>query len=1149
MRDITLDHVYAADEGQVLASGLQALVRLPLDQAALDRARGWTTAGFISGYRGSPLNTYDLELAAASAFLDAANVVVRPAVNEDLAATAVWGTQQVNLFPGATHNGVFGLWYGKAPGLDRSCDVLRHATFAGTAPKGGVLAVVGDDPECKSSTLPSQSDYALMHLEIPVLSPSSVQEVLDYGLIGLALSRYAGLWVGLIATTDHMDASAVIEVGARRFAHLPQPDEAAGKSSPHIRLNDSPAAQEARMRAVKLPRVLAFARQAGLNRRVIDAPARRIGIVTAGRAAAETLQALKALGLDGPRGHDIGLTVLKLGMTWPLDGEGLRAFARDLEQIVVVEDKRAVIEPQVKEALYDLPDEHRPRVVGKTDERGEVLLPSTSVLSAAEIERALAPRLLPNVVALVPARSDKLAAGKSAADESRDPFFCPGCPHNRSTKVIDDSRAIAGIGCHYMVKWMDRATHLFSQMGGEGVQWLGQAPFTRERHVFANMGDGTYFHSGLLAVRQAVAAKVNITFKLLFNDAVAMTGGQAVDGALDVAATTRQLAAEGVSRIAVVAEDPARFGAAPGFAAGTTLHPRGELAQVERAFRDLPGTTAIVYDQVCAAEKRRRRKRGLMPEAPARAFINQAVCEGCSDCSKQSNCIAVEPVETAFGRKRRVNQSACNKDLSCVEGFCPSFVTVAGGELRRHDPDLFPELDVPLPEPASCGFADSYNILISGVGGHGITTLSATLAQAAFADGRAVTTLNRTGLAQKGGAVTAAVRIGRAAEAMPTATILAAAADLHLVCDLLVGAGQAALAKSADQRTRTVINTDFTATAASVRDRDKTYDRAALAARVRRASRETATLDAGTWAGAFLRFEVFAPMILLGFALQKGWLPVSRAAIERAIVGAGTAVDHNLKALKLGRIAAAAPERLDHVLARIGAKPAPIAADLPSVIARNRDYLRAYWNDTYAARYAALVARVERAERTQAAGASGLADAVARQAFRLMAYKDEYEVARLLTAAAFAAELGRTFTGRLKLRYHLAPPGLARRDPATGRPRKIAFGGWLTPVLKLLAKAKGLRETAFDPFRFGADRALERRLRDDYLARIEALLARLTSDNHALAVEIAELPAAIRGFGPVKHAAAAAAEARLPELWRRFTSAPRTPLTPVRTAA
>jgi indolepyruvate ferredoxin oxidoreductase len=1137
MRDITLDHYLTATEGHVLATGIQALIRLPLEQARFDLARGLNTGGFISGYRGSPLGRYDMDLKASAQFLDPVHVVVLPAINEELAATAIWGTQQVNFMPGAKYDGVFGIWYGKAPGVDRAIDPIRHGNFAGTAPIGGVVMLIGDDPECKSSTLPSQSEYALVHAEIPILNPSNVQECLDFGMMGIALSRYSGCWTALMATSDNMDSHAIIDVGIDRYKHFPVRDQA---NLPPLYLHpgDTPMAQEARLRTLKLPAVIEFARKVGLNKRIIDSDKRRLGVITTGRAVGEVLQALKDLGLDHAQAADLGLSVLKVDMPWPLDVEGVRDFARGLEEVIVIEDKRPLLEGFVKEALYDLDADVRPRISGKRDTAGNILLPDIAIISTAAIVKIILDRLPPNTVCLADTKFNTNAGPVTPAKENRDPFFCSGCPHSRSTRVVEGSVALTGIGCHHLIRFMPNRTfetEFFSQMGGEGVQWVGQAPFTDMPHVFANIGDGTYVHSGSLAIRQAVAAKANMTYKILFNGAVAMTGGQAHDAELDIPTLTHQLAAEGVVRIAIVAEDPSRHESATNLASGVTIYPRAELQQVERSFREIEGVTVIIYDQMCATEKRRMRKRGLLAEPNARPFINELVCEGCGDCTVKSKCLSVEPIETELGRKRRINQSSCNKDYSCTEGFCPSFVTVTGGKRRRFEAEHL--LATLLPEPPRASLDRAHNILISGIGGLGVTTLAGIISMAAHLEDRNVRTLNQPGLAQKGGGVASHIRISARGEELVTPSVPLAEADVHLASDMIVAGKVGLRERSSFHRTATIINTGLHPTSVFLSDTNKPYDNAALMQGIRDNSRVAENLDANALSETVMGTELFGNMIMLGYALQKGWLPLSIESLDKAIVLNGAAAAQNRRALDLGRLAAAYPEKAAALMdsGERSLSP-PVAKDLEGVIAEREAYLTAYQSKSYAKRYSALVAMTRGVEEARVPGSLKLTEAVARGAFAAMLIKDEYEVARLLTLPAFRKQIDGQFSGDYEISYNLAPSWLARTNPLTGEPRKMNFGEWLTPALKFAARLKFLRGTPVDPFNFDPLRRQERRLRDDYVARIPALLTELTAANHAVAVEIAALPLDIRGYGHIKERARVGAEKKLEALWTRFQS-------------
>jgi indolepyruvate ferredoxin oxidoreductase len=1134
-REIALEDRYVQEEATVMLSGVQALVRLPLDQKRADRRAGLATAGYISGYRGSPLGGYDQQLERARALLKSHDVVLQPGLNEDLGATAVWGSQQLGLFPGARYEGVFGLWYGKAPGVDRTGDVFKHANFAGTSPLGGVLAVAGDDHACKSSTLPSQSEFAFMDAEIPVLNPASIQDVLDYGLHGWAMSRVSGLWTGLIALADTMDSSAVIRVDPGRLAFR-TPAIALPEGGLSIRRGDEPMAKEARLRQFKLPAAQAYVRANGLDRVLIESPRPRLGVVATGQAMRDVFEALDAIGLAPDEAAALGLAFYKVAMPWPLEPEGLRAFAAGVETLLVVEHKRALMEPQIKAALFDLPDGRRPRVIGKADDQGKPLLPVTGSIPI--------PLLAETLFGLLPAgphaeRAQAYLERVGAAQErssavqasaQRKPHYCSGCPHNTSTVVPEGSRALAGIGCHYMATFMpDRATDMTSQMGGEGVGWLGQAPFTDEHHVFVNLGDGTYSHSGSLAIRAAVAGGATLTYKLLYNDAVAMTGGQATESGQSVPQIARQLLGEGVAKVVIVADDPDRY-LGVRLDPEVKVHPRAELDAVQRALRETRGVTVLIYDQVCATEKRRRIKRGLMQASATRAFINTAVCEGCGDCSRQSNCLSIHPVETEFGTKRQIDQSSCNQDLRCVDGFCPSFVTITGGQnARRAKPR--PDFDatlLPLPEPMDLSRAR--NLILTGVGGTGVTTAAAILGMAAHIDGKAASTLDMTGLAQKGGAVISHVRIADHPEDIRSGRVPPAGADVLIAGDLIVAANLDTLSLLCSQTTHAVANTDVTPTSAFVFDRNARFDNRDLLRKLNAAVLDIGLVNAETLAETYLYDALYSNMITLGFAWQRGLVPVSLRGLYRAIKLNGAAIAENMLAFDLGRLAAHDPGRLR---ALAPSRAAPAALSLDALIAHRRAHLTAWQDSAWAQRWESVVMRVRAAEHDLGLG-DALTRAVAVNLAKLMSYKDEYEVARLYTDGAFVNALREAFTGDLRVKIWLAPPVLSRPDPATGRPAKRAFGAWVLGVFAVLKRFKGLRGGPFDPFGHTAERRMERALISAYEATVDTLLAGLSAATHRQALEIANLPDQIRGFGPVKDEAVAQMRAREAALLARY---------------
>ena len=1140
--DVTLDDKFLLEDGRVFITGVQALVRVLIDRHRLDAREGLKTAGFLSGYRGSPLGGLDQQAHRAAAHLKAAEVVFKEGLNEDLAATAVWGSQQANLFPGARYDGVFGMWYGKAPGVDRTGDVFKHANFAGAWPKGGVVAVAGDDHACKSSTLPSQSEFAFQDFEMPVLAPADVQEVLDYGLLGYALSRFSGLWVGLIALADTMDSGATIDVGLGRHQHRLPEGFAPPTGGLGIRVKDQPLDKERRLRLYKLPAALAFAKANAIDRVALAGPRRRLGIAAHGQAYKDVIEALAAMGVSEAEAADLGLAIYKVGMPWPLEPTGIRAFASGLETLMVVEHKRPLLESQVRAALYDLPAHAQPRVIGKVDEQGHPLLSQLSSLSVAEVALAIADRLpqgahmerVHDFLGRVSASS--MAAVTLGAEQVRKPFFCSGCPHNTSTRLPEGSRALAGIGCHYMASFSDPQTDLTSHMGGEGVTWAGASPFTDESHVFANLGDGTYNHSGSLAIRASIAMGSHITYKLLYNDAVAMTGGQHPESGFSVAQITRQLAAEAVAKTVVVADEIERYAGVADLAPGVEVKPRSELMAVQRALKATPGVTVLIYDQTCATEKRRRRRRGLAPPAARRVFINPLVCEGCGDCSRASNCVSIEPLETEFGRKRKIDQSTCNQDYSCLEGFCPSFVTLEGAEnaLAQTLPALTAD-STPLPDiPA---FEGVKNIIFTGIGGTGVTTTASILGMAAHVDGLAASVVDMTGLAQKGGAVFSHVRIGSDETMSVGGRVPAASTHALIACDLLVAAGPEALALYAKDRTEAVGNADFQPTADLVFDRDARFDGPAMERRIKGATHSYDSCPAVELAEEKLGDAIFANTIMLGFAWQKGMVPVSARALYRAIKLNGVEAEANLQAFEIGRIAAFDPAQR-RTKAAAAAAPSPQAMPLDDLIAHRKAELAAYQDAAYAERYAARVAAVQAA--AAPLGAEALTRAAAINLYKLMAIKDEYEVARLYADGRFQAQLGQTFKGG-KVKVLLAPPLLSPKDDQ-GRPKKLAFGGWMLRWgFPMLARLKGLRGGPLDLFAATAERRAERRLLADYEATLDKLVTGLSPERLPTAVKLASLPDQIRGFGHVKDAAMAAAKADEAKLWAEWDRKPPTP--------
>ncbi len=1151
---VTLEDKYTLDRGRVYLSSIQALVRLPMLQRDLDLARGLNTAGFISGYRGSPLGTLDQNLWRAKKYLAEHHIKFEPGLNEDLAMTSIWGSQQLNLFPGAKYDGVFAMWYGKGPGVDRSIDVLRHANAAGSSKHGGVLVCAGDDHGAASSTIAHQTEHDFISCMVPVLYPANTQEIVDYGIFGWAMSRFSGCWVALKCVSENAEASASISIDPARYGFNEPNNFEMPEGGVNIRWPDGFLEQEIRLQRYKAYAALAFTRSNKIDRIVIDSPKPRLGIITSGKGYLDVRQALDDLGIDAKLAAEIGIRLYKVGMVWPLERDGAREFGHGLEEVVVVEEKRAIIENQLKEQLYNWNEKARPRVVGKFDENGKWLLPAGGELSPAIVARALGERILKFyksgaiVERLKFIEAKEQAIAKKKTSFARLPYFCSGCPHNTSTRVPEGSRATAGIGCHTMALWMDRNTTTFTHMGAEGTPWIGQAPFCETKHIFANIGDGTYNHSGLLAIRACVAAKVNITYKILYNDAVAMTGGQPVEGAPSPADIAMQVYAEGVKRIAVVSDDPHKYPIGWEWPKCTTFHHRDDLDAVQRELREWTGASVLIYEQTCAAEKRRRRKRGTLIDPPRRVLINERVCEGCGDCSVQSNCISVLPKETEFGRKRAIDQSNCNKDYSCVKGFCPSFVSVYGASPRRAKaagPKDLPATGMPV--PAIPDSRQAFSILVTGIGGTGVITIGQILGMAAHIENKGVSVLDMTGLAQKNGAVLSHIRIADRPEDIFAARIAVGEADAVIGCDIVVAAGADAIrtmrgsalggAGATAAGTRVLINSYEQMTASFIRNRDLAFPHAELESLIADTVGRDAVdiVDANRLATALMGDAIASNMFMLGYAFQQGLVPLKLESIERAIELNGVAVRMNRDAFTWGRHAA-----IDLAAVAKSAFPAepvplarPVAKTFDEIVARRIEDLTAYQNESYAKHYEMLVRQAQRAEADRAKGLHGLAEAVARNLYKVMAYKDEYEVARLYTDGGFARQLGQTFQGEYKMKFHLAPPLLARRDDK-GHLIKMTFGPWMMPAFRVLAKMKFLRGTAFDIFGRSAERKAERKLIADYEATLRALLEKLAPDNHALALEIASIPDAIRGYGHVKEKAMAEAAAKHAELMRAW---------------
>jgi indolepyruvate ferredoxin oxidoreductase len=1150
---INLEQKYTANSGHIFLTGIQALVRLPMAQIRRDRAAGLNTAGFISGYRGSPLGGYDQQLFAARKHLEQYNIKFQPGVNEDLAATAVWGSQQLALSPGGKYDGVVGIWYGKGPGVDRSGDVFRHGNAAGSAKNGGVLCLAGDDHGAKSSTVPHQSDHAFISALMPYLYPSSIHEMIEMGLLGIAMSRYSGCWVGMKVITETVETTAEINLNDEMTPFVIPSDFEMPPGGLNLRWPDDRFEQDRRLQDYKGFAAIAFARANKVNRITMDSPNARYGIMASGKSYEDIRQALRELGITEEVAAKIGLRLYKIGMPWPLEPEGVRQFAVGLEEIFIVEERREIVENQVKQELFNWRDDVRPRIVGKMDDHDKRFLTFAAELSVSSLASSLTERLLrldlnPEIAAMLRARADWFNGREASQMQlvspvARTPYFCSGCPHNTSTKVPEGSRAMAGIGCHFMALWMNRSTETFTHMGGEGVPWVGIAPFTDEKHIFANIGDGTYFHSGSLAIRQAIASKANITYKILYNDAVAMTGGQRHDGDLSPQQITYQLHSEGIREIYLVSENPDAY-PADTIAPGVKLAHRDELDNVMRTLRETKGASAIVFVQTCAAEKRRRRKRGTMEDPQRRIFINPAVCEGCGDCSVQSNCISVEPLETELGRKRVINQSSCNKDYSCVKGFCPSFVTIDGGKPRSRAPAELGEIGA-LPEPASKPALDKpYNIAVGGVGGTGVLTIGALLGMAAHIEGKASMILDMSGLAQKGGAVLSHVRLSEHTADVTCSRIVTGTADLVIAADEVVAGSKETITLCDSSRTHGVINSHLIPTADFILNRDFNFQNRKVAHVLETAlHKDSDFVDFTKPAEALLGDSIATNMMMMGYAYQKGLLPLSAEAIEQAIGINGVAVKMNTEAFRLGRLAVVDPARLTEMMKGHDEAEAPKSLDamsLDEVIAHRTDFLTAYQNARLGKRYRRLVDQVREAAEKGGYG-EALPRAVAVNYAKLLAYKDEYEVARLFADGTFEKQIHDAFEGDYKISFNLAPPIMNSGLDPQGRPNKKVFGASMMKTFRLLAKLKGLRGTPLDIFGYSADRKMERGLITAYEKDVASVLAQLSPANAEIALELLSLPDRIRGYGPVKEKAVKEAQTRHDQLAADLANPPPAP--------
>ncbi|MGF7161062.1 indolepyruvate ferredoxin oxidoreductase [Rhodoligotrophos appendicifer] len=1146
LRTVSLDDRYDLSKSLVLLSGVQALVRLTLMQRARDEQAGHNVAGYVTGYRGSPLGGLDQEFGRREKLLKKNHVVFQPGLNEDLAATAVWGAQQAEMRQEGAYDGVFGIWYGKGPGVDRCGDVFRHANAAGTSKLGGVLVLMGDDHTAESSTVAHQSEFALVDAMMPVLNPAGAQEILDYGLYGIAMSRFSGLWVGLKCVKDNVESTSVVDGSLNRVVINVPDDVDMPDGGLNIRPRDDRLEQEKRLHLYKRYAATAFARANKLDKIVFNGGrAPRIGIVTAGKSYSDVRQALDELGIDEVRAAELGIRLLKVAMVWPLDPQIIETFAQGLDLIMVVEEKRSLLETQIREQLYA--GALRPTVIGKKDETGAPLFPAYGALDPNHIALEVGKRL--NLRTPDHSISDHMALLNAAQQSvrnspdlvSRIPYFCAGCPHNSSTTVPEGGRAYAGIGCHWMVQVIpERRTEGYTHMGGEGANWIGEAPFSKRGHVFQNLGDGTYNHSGYLAIRAAVAAKVNMTYKILYNDAVAMTGGQHHEGGLTVSMIANQVASEGVKRVVIVSDEPDKYPSNVGFPPFTTIHHRSELDAVQKELMDVEGVTVLIYDQTCAAEKRRRRKRGTYPDPQKRVFINELVCEGCGDCGVKSNCVAVAPVETDFGRKRQIDQSSCNKDYSCVNGFCPSFVTIEGGQLIRGQKRKAGEgaLFEALPEPPQPSLDKPWGILITGIGGTGVVTIGQILGMAAYLEGKGAGIIDMAGLAQKNGAVVTHMKIARNPDEIASIRLAAGGADLLLGCDLVTSASEKNLAALAKGKSNAVVNNHETMPAQFTRNPDFRLPgedlEIAIAARTGRDLCHF--VDATSIATELLGDSIASNMFTLGYAYQKGLIPLGADAIERAIDLNGAAVAMNTQAFLWGRRAAHNLPAVERITQAEDKMAPPPARGVDEIMGRRAQFLVAYQDAAYAERYKALVTKVRRAEARVMPGSEALSEAVARYFFKLMAYKDEYEVARLYTDGTFEHEVKKRFEGDFSIHFHMAPPLLAKRDPSTGHLKKQQLGPWMMHAFRLLAKFKRLRGTPLDIFGYSSERKMERGLIAQYEGLVQELLDGLTPELYGLAVEIASIPEHIRGYGHVKEQHLDTAKANEAMLLAQFRS-------------
>ena len=1122
---LNLKDKYTLFKGFRFLTGSQALVRLAIVQRRRDSKKKIKSAGYISGYRGSPLGTYDKQVLQAKKHLENHNVYFQPGINEELAATSLWGTQQANFYGEGKYDRVFGIWYGKGPGVDRSGDALKHANLAGTSRHGGVLALMGDDHTCESSSAMHQSEFAMIDAMIPVLNPSGVQEILDYGIYGIELSRISGCWIGIKCVHDNVSSAATVDLNEDRVSLIDIEKNLVPDDGLNIRNNDTPQKQEVRLHYHKLNAVKEFCKVNKLNKYIYNFDNAKIGIVSTGKSYLDLMQSLEKLKIDEEAAKEFGIRLLKIAMPWPLEPSIIEDFSQGLDLIIVVEEKRSLIESQIREILFNRSSSLK--IIGKKDLEGNTLFPSTGALNPGMIACKLGLTIYNknknhDLKLNIEKINSLISETRSLDTIKRAPYFCSGCPHNTSTQIPSGSRAMTGVSCAYLVQNMKRDNQGFTQMGSEGATWVGESLFSNRDHVFQNLGDGTYIHSGILSIRHAVAAKTKITFKILYNEAVALTGGQALDGLPTVAQISRQLDAENVSKIAIITDEPKKYTNKDIFGKNTTIHHREDLIKIQNELSKINSTTVIIYDQGCAAEKRRKIKRSLMPEPNKKIFINDLVCEGCGDCGVKSNCVSILPLETEFGRKRQIDQANCNKDYSCIDGFCPSFVSLEGDVKTKKniDQSLIETLDSELQEPILPKIKGFYGVMIAGVGGTGIVSMGALLGTAALIEGKGAGVLDMTGLAQKGGAVKSFLRIFEKPEEISTIRLSYNDTDLLLGCDLLVSNDEDILLTLKKGRSKAVISTDEVFTGEFTRNPDLEFPAEEIKENLIKWLGENNSyfIDTGKIVRKILSDDIPANMFVVGFAYQAGLIPIKSTSIEEAIRLNNVSVDFNLNAFRLGRQTFLKKDNIYKLIEnKISEDDSEkLSSTLNDKINRRFNFLTEYKDEKYAKKYIKLVNAVKTCEEKLSINKTTLSEAVAFNYFKLMAYKDEYEISRLYTHPRFEKKIKETFEGNFKINFHVAPPIFAKKNSSNGKPKKIKMGQWLLYLMKLIATLKFLRGTFFDPFGYSAERKIERKLIQDYEIRILNITKKLNKENYDTACKIAKIPEKIRGFGYIK---------------------------------